>query len=378
MKRISLFAALMLAAAALQSAEIPENILRIAIAEDAASFNLGADKGFEIFDLNGGQKRHLEGRSIYLVKPDAGGVSIGEAGGGNLLRAMAAEGDFLRINGRRYRGTILIRKSGPGKITAINELGIDEYLCGILPREVSPSWPMESLKAQAVVSRSFALKNLVRHNSAGFNLCSTVHCQVYGGMEGEDPRTNQAVEETYNEVVLYADDLANTLFFSNCGGKTEYPSNAWDSKDSPAYLKPVSCKYCRSFKHHQWDQQVSGEQLARALSKFRIEAPVHSCAVSGTDKSGRAVYIKIKHAGGTDRVRANQFRMAMGPNVIRSTLLTSVKKKGGGFYFKGKGWGHGVGMCQEGARGMAESGKNYKKIVRFYYPGTRIEKVEDE
>ncbi len=358
-------------------ADIPENILRVSVADAEPSCNLNAAEGFTLYDLNSGARKTMSGRSIYLVKPRDKGLSIGGEPWGMLVRAMARDGDFIRVNGRRYRGTILIRKTGRGELTAINELGIDEYLFGILPREVSPAWPKEALKAQALVSRSFALKSLGRHGSDGFDLCSKVHCQVYGGMESEDARTNAAVEETYNEVVVYKEDLANTLFFSNCGGKTEFPGNAWQNSNNPPYLKPVRCKYCKGFKHHDWEESVKSEQMADALGKFSVEYPIRSITVANKGSSGRAATIKIRSAAGNATLPASQFRMAIGPNVIRSTMITRIRRKGDRFLFEGRGWGHGVGLCQEGARGMAERNKSYRKIVQFYYPGTEIEKVEN-
>lgn len=363
--------------AACADPDIPENILRVAIAESAESANVSAAGGFTLYDLNVGAKKSLSGRSIYLIKPTPKGIAIGQDSFGALVRVMAGEGEYVRVNGRRYRGTVLIRNSGRNSLTVINELGIDEYLFGILPKEVSPDWPMEALKAQAVVSRSFALKNLGRHVSEGFNLCSRVHCQVYGGMEGEHARTNEAVEDTYNEVVLYKEDLANTLFFSNCGGKTEYPGNAWESSANPPYLKPVRCKYCKSYRHHSWEQSVAPERIADALKKFGIRESVRSIAIAAKGSSGRAASLKIRSASGSATIRASQFRMSLGPDVIRSTLITRIRKSNGLFYFYGRGWGHGVGLCQEGARGMAERKKSYRKIVQFYYPGTSIEKVEN-
>ncbi len=360
-----------------KTAEVAEDILRVSILVKTPSFNLGATKNLTLFDLNKGEKKEISGRSIYLVKPGKGGMLIDGDTFGSLARVMAQEGDFIRVNGRRYRGTILIQQVNEEAITVINELGIDEYLCGILPREVSPSWPMETLKAQALASRSFALKNLGRHNSEGYNLCSKVHCQVYGGMEGEDERTNQAVNDTYNEVVLYKEDLANTVFFSNCGGKTESSINAWETSTATPYLKSVRCKYCKDFKHHEWGQFLTAEQITAALAKFSVELPIQSISVLSRGASGRVTTFKVKSLSDVVKIRASQFRMALGPDVIRSTFITNIRKKGSGFYFAGKGWGHGVGLCQEGALGMAERGASYRKIIKFYYPGTRIEKIEN-
>lgn len=259
-----------------------------------------------------------------------------------------------------------------GGVLVIDELGLDDYVKGILPREMSPQWPPEALKAQAVASRTFALRNLNRHGSEGYDLCSTVHCQVFGGRESEDERTNRAVDETHNEILLYKDTPAGAFFFSNCGGRTKDPVNVWDKSERVPYLRSVRCKYCKSGPHYSWQNEVSAEKIANDLTRAELVVVPPLRSIRAESES-----ILVRHGAGRLKVRASKFRAMVGANLILSTHITHIKKIPGGFLFKGRGWGHGVGMCQEGAKGMALKGAGYAKILKFYYPGTKLKKFGD-
>lgn len=358
---------------------VPETIVRVGILEKAASFNLGGENDFVLIELTTGKKQILSHHAILLVKASANGLLIGEKEFVSPVRfAPQNEGEFLRVNGKRYRDALLLKRNSANQITLINELGLEGYLYGILPREVGSDWPIESLKAQAVVSRTFALNNLHRHDSEGFNFCSRVHCQVYGGYDGEQAETNRAVEETRERVITYGGELANTVFFSNCGGRTEEPLNAWETNGSPPYLKSVRCRYCKHEPHYRWEQKLTQAEISSALRKnnYAIFPPIHSIRIASHGRSERAKFLKIGHSDGELKIRASHFRLALGPETIRSTLFSEIRKTKEGFYFRGRGWGHGVGMCQEGAKGLADAGANYKKIIQFYYPGTKVEEWE--
>jgi len=162
-------------------------------------------------------------------------------------------------------------------MTVVNELELDDYLKGILPREVSFNWPMDSLKAQAVVSRTFALKNLKRHTSEGFNLCATVHCQVYGGRDAEKDETNRAVEDTHNEVLIYDDDLIGSFFHSNCGGRTETPGNVWTETFATPYLNQRTAGSARTGLITGGEESIPGADHPGAPGKFfhKITHQIH-------------------------------------------------------------------------------------------------------
>ncbi len=357
----------------------PDSIIRVAILENVLNFSLSCDGRFALVELETGKRTSFGNKEKLSARGSGDGLLVE----GKLyklpLRAVSLDKNkFMIADGRHYRDSLLIRKASRGGVHVINELGLDGYVNGILPREVSASWPREALKAQAVASRTYALRNLHRHDSEGFHLCATVHCQVFGGLESEKEETSQAVADTHNEIALYHDEPAETYFFSNCGGYTEDPKYVWEKSDAPRYLKCVRCRYCKSGGHFEWEREVSGANIIAALSnKYEVTAPLHSIKISSKSRSGRALAFTVLHDDGSIKIPSSRFRMLLGPEVVRSTLIRKIKKSGSGFIFEGRGWGHGVGMCQEGARSLALKGKKYKKIIAFYYPGVKIKKFED-
>ena len=378
--RLVAAALLLLPASPALSQDPQQKPILIGILQEAASFNLGADGEWTASDPETGRKKKFGDRTAFLIKERGQGVEIGGHRFGDLVRASPeAEDSCIRVNGKRYRGTIIVRRRPGGRFTVIDELSLDDYVRGVLPLEVSASWPQEALKAQAVVSRTFALRNLGKHASEGFDLCSRVDCQVYGGRDAEQESTDRAVEATRGEVVLYRGELADTVFFSNCGGRTEDPRGAWDAGFAPPYLKPVRCRYCRKEKHYRWERTLSQSQIAQALEKAGADVgtPIRSMKVASRTRSGRAQSFAFRGRNGWTRVRAGRFRMCVGPDLLRSTLITRIRRVRGGFELSGRGWGHGVGLCQEGARVMAARGKSYKKIIRFYYRGARVSSPKD-
>jgi stage II sporulation protein D len=229
------------------------------------------------------------------------------------------------------------------------------------------------------VSRTYVLKNLHKHEKDGFDVCTETHCQVYGGVESEDPRTNAAVEASRGQVLVYKGDLAQSYFHASCGGHTENPNCVWTwDSAAPEYLKGVKDKFCASSPHNYWKNSVRAETIrSRLVNAGYSVGAIAKIKMSGHDNSGRPEYLKIKHSGGALVISPAKFRLAVEPWVIRSAFITSITKNGREYIFEGKGWGHGVGMCQWGAKVMGDKGYNFKTVLTFYYPGTNVEKWEE-
>ena len=281
------------------------------------------------------------------------------------------------VNDKIYRGNIIINSSKTGN-NIINELKMENYLKGILPKEASSSWNAEALKAQAVISRTYALKNLGKHSKEGFDICSQVHCQVYGGASCETKNCNRAVYDTKGEVVLYNNELAQTFFHSSCAGHTEDPKYVWQWKtETPIYLKGVKDNYCKDNPHQTWTTTISEKDIREKLIKAGHKTgKIKKISTSGTTTAKAAKEIIIKHSKGTLKLNSYTFRCAIAPDKIKSTLITSIKSKNKNFTFEGKGWGHKVGLCQWGAKAMGDKNFTYKQILEFYYPKTTIGKIK--
>lgn len=361
-----------------QKPALKERKIKIGIVQNSESIAIGGPAaGITVFDNENNAVSELPGDSTYRAVVANGGISFANRLFGSGVKITSKEGDcWLTVDGQKYRGNILLIKAKNG-ITAINEVGIEEYICGIITKEISASWAVESIKAQAVVARTYAVKNIDKHKHDGFDLCDKQHCQVYGGMNAEDPVSDKAVYDTAGEVLFYEGKVANTFYHSSCGGRTENASNVWQLKnDSPDYLKGVKCGFCETEPWHNWRFAISLSDIAAYLKSagFKIKK-IKNIQTSGRTSSGRVKYVLIKHTGSRIAILSHKFRMLLGSETIRSTNF-KVMIKNGTAYFEGHGWGHGVGMCQWGAKGMAERGRDYEDILKHYYPGCDIRNYE--
>ena len=286
-----------------------------------------------------------------------------------------ATGDrYFELGKRSYRGNLSIIQNSKGALNAVNEVQIEDYLKGVLAWEVNSQWPEESLKAQAVASRTFALFKFLEHAKEKHMLTSGVLSQVYAGKNAEKIFTNRAVDLTEGEILTFGGNIFPAFFHSACGGHTTEAERAW--RIQPNFvLRGVVCPYCRKSKHYEWQVSVPLEKIQSQLAsqKFTI-SPIQNITFTDYDASGRAQKVSVRHQKGELKLDANDFRLFIDPDLIRSTKA-SVKVSGKQAHFSGLGWGHGVGMCQWGAKTQAEAGKTYQQILAFYYPGSEVVKL---
>lgn len=262
---------------------------------------------------------------------------------------------------RSYRGAISFRVND-NKLDIINNIDMDNYLRGVLPKEMSPSFPKESLKAQALCSRSFAINNYNKYSKKGYNLDDTTNSQVYRGVEVEDKRTDKAIEETKGEIVTFNGKVAETIFGASSGGYTASAKDVWGS-DIP-YLVSVE----DNFSTYNWEYTLTPQNF----SKLGVK-DVNNIVITSKDSSNRVKEVKVLSNSGEKVLTGNKFRSLVGNTSVKSTLF-DIEKSGENILIKGRGYGHGVGMSQYGAVEMAKQGKVYKDIIGFYFPGTVIEK----
>jgi stage II sporulation protein D len=355
------------------------DIVRVGLIVKAASFNLAGDD-YKLYEMQNPVGARFKKGNDYFVTSVRGRVIIdGKSYSSPLRITPAASQGFVRINGKNYRDSVIVAADG-SRLTVINELGIDNYVRGVLAAEMSADWPTEALKAQAVAARGFVWRNSGRHAKDGFDVCATVHCQVYIGAAGEHSSTDKAVAATAGEILTDRNgEPANTVFHASCGGHTEEPSNVWDVSSAPiTYLIAKKCPYCGWYKHFKWNSVIDETHIRSRLNAAGYKVgKIRSLEIVSRNVSGRARFIKVIHSGGSLVVKAGKFRLAVDAWKMKSTKLDAIVRRKDSFEFRGQGWGHGVGMCQAGAKGMADSGRNYRDILGFYYSGAYIKKVVD-
>ncbi|MDR0985207.1 MAG: SpoIID/LytB domain-containing protein [Endomicrobium sp.] len=285
--------------------------------------------------------------------------------------------NLIYISNKPYHGILIVKEnSSCNGINVINILSIEEYLKGVIPKEASCNWPIEALKVQAIISRTYAIANFNKHSE--FDLCSTTHCQVYDGALQECRSCNMAIYSTLNEVLTYNDSvLVETLFHSTCGGHTESPISIWNSKNPPIYLQGVECGYCSSTKYAKWDTILQESFIRQKLSEYENNiGKIKKIKVIEKTKFGAAKNIRITHSNGKFTINAYKFRILVDAHKIKSNFFYVIDKMDEtNFYFSGEGWGHRVGLCQNGSMVMAQKGYNYKDILLHFYPGTKIRKI---
>ena len=242
-------------------------------------------------------------------------------------------------------------------------------------REMSQGFSPEALRAQAVAARTFVLHEKIRSKNKGFDLKNlSGNGKIYYGISQEHAPGNEAVLATKGFILKYSGEIAFTPYFSNCGGYTEDVSEVWGTAAKEPYLMPIPCFFCKTGEHYTWETEIAKTHIIATLN-----ASGRSCSeVYEIDpnyevtKGGRTKTVNISTDKGKITLALNDFRAIVGYNVLMSARSLTCRPRAVTFYFTGKGWGHGVGMCQDGANGMAKQGHNFREILRRYYPGTEI------
>lgn len=284
----------------------------------------------------------------------------------------SSENGILYLNSRPFRGEIEVIKDQRG-ILVVNELPLEFYITGLINNEVSSKWPIEAVKTQAVIARTYALYQKKKKGLATYHLESTVADQVYSGSITEDDSSIYAVKETVGEVLTYNGELALTVYHSNGGGATEDSKNIW-GKDYP-YLREVKSPFDKDSPNFSWMLNINKESVETALKDagYQITDVKDIIPLSRTD-SGRITRLKLLHGNGELEISGEDLRKAIGYDKLKSTMFTA-EIADGLFVFNGKGYGHGVGLSQWGAKGMAQEGYHYTEILKHFYPGTSIERI---
>ncbi|OGP19691.1 MAG: hypothetical protein A2054_07820 [Deltaproteobacteria bacterium GWA2_55_10] len=315
------------------------------------------------FDLRGTDRGDLH------IKRDGASVLVNGRRKALPLK-LYPEGEFIYINNRPYRGTIEIA-AGKDGLLLINEVHLDAYIAGIINNEISSKWPEGVIKSQVVIARTYAIFNIRKKAGSPYHLESTVMGQVYNGASGEDDIVLSAVRETAGEILVYDGEPALTVYHSNAGGMTEAAIDVW--KRGYPYLVPVESPFDESAPRFEWEFAIAASLLGEQLSAsgYAVRSP-EEISVIETTLSGRVKLMAVRGGAGSEtRLSGEDMRKALGYSNLRSTFF-DVSKDNGVFLFRGKGSGHGVGLSQWGAKGMAENGYSYREILDHFYPGTNL------
>jgi stage II sporulation protein D len=283
--------------------------------------------------------------------------------------------DTLTLGGHSYRGELMVqwrRYDKKPELLIIHPIDLELYVTGIVSAELPGGWPLEAYKAQAVASRTFALWQKYRRLDLPYHMEASVLDQVYGGVQREHPLARQAVQETRGLVLSSKRSLAQAYFHASCGDATESAKEGWGT--ALPYLPGSACGFCKLATRYGWTARFTRAQLDAALQKLLGE-PVVSLAVAARTPSGRAKSIDVAGARNKKRIAAADLRRLLGYNTLWSTFISSVAWEKETLVIKGKGSGHGVGMCQWGARGMADDGRGLEEILSRYYPGAALSRL---
>jgi stage II sporulation protein D len=346
--------------------------IRVAAARDVHSFLL-AGRGIRAASSNGAADLPLTAR--IEIKGESVRV------GGSVLRLpvtlTASDGGHpIEMNGRLFEGRLTVFRD-----LVVNTLPLETYLEGVLASEIPAGWPEETLKAQAVVSRTFAVRKILDRRGELYDVEDSEMDQKYA-FAGPNPPIDAAVMGTEGIILAYDGAPIEAFFHASSGGVTESCRNVFQ-KDLP-YLRSVRDPYTERAAEPEWKCELSAEAIAERLTTIPVKAAdaaagLRDIRVRSRTESGRVSEFALVFGRNRECiVRGNDFRLAIDPKSFKSLLLDRVDRKTVNgtvvFSFTGKGYGHGVGMSQLGAKAMAEMGFGYREILAFYYRGVRVER----
>ncbi len=276
------------------------------------------------------------------------------------------EGGFTEFRKKSYRGGIEFQLSAK-YLQVINLVNIERYLVGLLTKEMSPDFPKEALKAQAVAARSYAIARAAdqRRDEKAWDLLVTPNDQVYHGAHAEDPRTLAAVKETAHEALFFKTEVVMAYYHASSGGHLEIPENAWGSGQFPAD------RLAYGHQENPWDAKLLPWELTIAPALGDMWADVGALKeikILSRTNGNRVERLQLKGRHGSVTLSGADIRRRFGPNLLKSLNFELYPMGEQGWKIIGRGWGHGVGLSQWGAKAMAEAGMDYKKILKFHYP----------
>jgi len=360
--------ALLLAAAVLTPARAQaDETIRIAILQNAESATVVSSAGLIVQAPND----TVDATGQIIMEAGPSGLTVdGQLLRSNRLEVRGRDGE-LTINGLTVGGRVIVKRQN-GKLLAINEVPLEDYVKGVVPSEMSAAWHPEALKVQAIATRTYALYKMRQNARKDFDVLASIKDQVYlyRGRAAAAGAAARAVNDTRDLVLAYRDEPILAVFSSTAAGQTEDAWNVW-AVDMP-YLKGVECPFDLNSPWYQWRTDIALPMLEQRLRDEGFPVGIIASLAPATyTKAGRVIQVRILHSGGELYVKGDDLRRVLGYTVLPSTQF-DFDIVGIQVQFAGRGNGHGVGLCQWGAKELAERGYSAETILRYYYPGADI------
>lgn len=356
-----------------------EDIVRVLLAQDVTQIQVSAERRLSV-RWEGGRER-LFAEAVTIALSPEGAVSLnGEpiqlaglslSGNGDNVTLRVGQGAESAGSPLVVSGSLrILRPKSPGGLTVINDVAVEEYVKGVVPAEMNAAWHPEALKVQAIVARTYALYQRRTNRERDYDMVAGTLDQVYRGRQGVDQRVQDAVESTKSLALTYKNEPILAAFSSTAAGPTEDAMNVW-SKDLP-YLKGVDCPFDAKSPYYQWRAEFKLQDLEDKLSKQGVAiGTIANLAPLAFSASGRVAKLRILHSQGELMLRGEDLRRLVGYGVVQSTQF-EVESIGKTVVLAGRGAGHAVGLCQWGAKEMADLGYRFDTILHYYFPGTEL------
>ncbi|MBM3266096.1 MAG: SpoIID/LytB domain-containing protein [Candidatus Sericytochromatia bacterium] len=356
-------------------------VVRVGLLDGVATASFGVASASLLIALPGAPVPVREGEVWEAVAIGARVAAVGPGGAtasvGTSLGISPPFGTPVRVGKRWYRGNLEIRPAPGGGLVAVNTLDLEEYLFGVVPEEMPPGWPLEALKAQAVAARTYTVSRLGSRNDRGYDVKPTVEDQVYGGVSVEATASSAAVAATAGQILEYGGAPIQAYYCAGAGGYTEGAEAVQGFERRLPGRRPTGYSYLQPVPDFDWDSprwlwtvEIGRDELRGRLAAKGIDVGgIREIEITERSFTGRARWVMIRGDLGRREITGPAFRFALGLN---STLFSLATLPGGAFQLVGRGWGHGVGMSQWGARKLAEWGYDYDDILGHYYPGAEL------
>lgn len=349
--------------------------MRVLLLEQFQSCRIeGAEQGFTMrVELKGSDLR-LSRMPVSSVESKGGEPKvIAEAAS---FRFRPQEGEVLQLDGIAVRGDLHLFVNKNGEALAVNLIGLEDYLCSVVPTELNPKqFPfLEALKAQAVAARTFAVSERSRRAALDFDVYADHRSQVYRGIAAESELSNRAVAATASVIASYAGQPVAAFYSSTCGGTTESFECIFEGGPIPYLKGGVDCPDDDS-PYHRWDEWIDVRRIQGELDRYAGVGRLKGLNPSKRSDAGRVVEMEFSGDLGVKLLRGNNLRFAL---ALRSNFideLTPVLDDSGfvrQVHVRGRGWGHGVGLCQYGSVALAKQGLTFDRILKHYYSGIDV------